>query len=755
MVELTTRVDGLRAEIEEVKGSTLWWSLTGLFLAAITLYGVAAAFPDPLLTALPGVILLLLAAVVWLLLQTSHYLLASWALIMSCFAVNLMLIVWSGLAEAVIFLALPVGLTAVLIGLPGSIATAFACTLMLVSGFTASPVLEPVLRYVAIIHIWGIVWLVWLTSRPLLLARQWFEASFRQSREALEASRDYQFQLRQALDDLTDAHLQLTQLNRLAHDLRWQAEEARRSKEQFVANVSHELRTPLNMIIGFSEMAMNSPETYGRNVPQSLLADLEIVLRNSRHLSSLIDDVLDLSQIDAGQMSLMKEPVALAEIVAAAETAVRPLFDSKGLSLQTDIPRDIPQLYCDRVRIRQVLLNLLSNAGRFTEQGGVRVAARREGDQVIVSVADTGPGIKAEEMDEVFKPFQQLDGSIHSHWGGSGLGLSISKHFVELHKGRMWLESEPGQGATFLFRLPIAEAIPPEDDELMRWFSPYSAYVERPHIPSLPKPQGRPRLIIFEEGGGLHRLLSRYLHNVELIPAASLEEAIAEMERLPAQALLINAASVGEDLLRIEREIALPYGLPAVVCSVPGLGDAAESLGVEDYLIKPIARDELLAALDRLKLDGKTILVVDDEPDVLRLFRRMLASAGMDYRVLRATSAQQARHILREQRPDVVLTDLIMPEMDGFQLIAEMQGDPALRDIPIVVTSARDPSGQPIVSKSLAVIRSDGIAAPRLLAAIEALIKTLSVQPVNLGIENGQELPLAERLAQETGGAQA
>ncbi len=755
MAELATRVDGLRAEIEEVKSSTLWWSLTGLFLAAITLYGVAAAFPDPLLTALPGVILLLLAAVVWLLLQTSHYLLASWTLVISCFAVNLMLIIWSGLAEAVIFLALPVGLTAVLIGLPGSIATAIACTLMLISGFIVSPVIEPVLRYVSIIHIWGIVWLVWLTSRPLLLARQWFEASYSQSREALEASRDYQFQLRQALDDLTDAHLQLTQLNRLAHDLRRQAEEARRSKEQFVANVSHELRTPLNMIIGFSEMAMNSPETYGRNIPQSLLADLEIVLRNSRHLSSLIDDVLDLSQIDAGQMSLMKEPVALDEIVAAAETAVRPLFDSKGLSLQTDIPKDMPQLHCDRIRIRQVLLNLLSNAGRFTEQGGVRVAARQEGDQVIVSVADTGPGIKAEEMDEVFKPFQQLDGSIHSHWGGSGLGLSISKHFVELHKGRMWLESEPGQGATFSFRLPIAESIPTDGDELMRWFSPYSTYVERSHIPSLPKPKGRPRLIILEEGGGLSRLLSRYLHNVELIAAASLEEAIAEMERVPAQALLVNAASVGEDLLRIEREITLPYGLPAVVCSVPGIRAAADSLGVEDYLIKPISREELLDALDRLKLDGKTILVVDDEPDVLRLFRRMLASAGRDYRVLRATNARQARRILREQRPDVILTDLIMPEMDGFQLIAEMRGDPGLRDIPIVVTSARDPSGQPIVSKSLAVVRGEGITVPQLLAAIETLVKTLSAQPVNLGIEYGQETPLAEGLAQESSGAQA
>ncbi len=755
MVEMTTNVDTPWAEIEELKSSTIWWSLSGLFLAAIALYVVAAAFPDPIYGTLPGVILLLLSPAVWLLRQTSHYLVAACVLVIGCFGVNLLLITWSGLAEAVVFLALPVGLTAVLIGLPVSIVTALGCTLFLLFRLDGSLQVEAGLRYVAVIHIWGTIWLVWLTSRPLLLAKQWFEASYKQSREALEESRDYQFQLRQALDDLTEAHHQLTQLNRLAQDLRRQAEEARCSKEQFVANVSHELRTPLNMIIGFIEMAMYSPETYGRNIPQSLLADLEIVLRNSRHLSSLINDVLDLSQIDAGQMALMKERAALSEIIAAAVTAVQPLFNSKGLTLRTDVPQNLPLLYCDRIRIRQVLLNLLSNAGRFTEQGGVRVQAQQEGNQIIVSVADTGPGISADEIDEVFKPFQQLDGSIHSHWTGSGLGLSISKHFVELHKGRMWLESEPGQGATFFFRLPIAEAVSPMDSEVMRWFSPHLTYIERTRLPSLPVPPDRPCLIVFEDGSTLSRLLTRYLDKVELVPVTSLEQAIEEIEQVPAQALLINAASVSENLLRVEQEIALPFGLPAIVCSVPGSRDAAESLGVSDYLIKPISRDALLAVLDRLGLDGKTILVVDDEPDVLRLFRRMLASAQRDYRVLRATSARQAKHILREQQPDVVLTDLIMPDMDGFQLIAEMQQDPALRDIPIVVTSARDPSGQPIVSKSLAVVRGDGIAMPQLLATIEALVNTLSVQPVSLGIKGGQKLPLAEGLAQETGGTQA
>ena len=752
MAETWTAVDGLQADIEELRSSNVWLSVAPVTPIAFVIYVFAARLPDPATGTLPGLILLLLTPAVWWLVHKSHYRAAAVALVSGLICVNLLLIHGTILEETVIFLALPVGLSAVLIGAPVATVAAVACSLYLLFGASQ---IDAVLRSVSVINLWATLGMIWLSSRPLLLARQWFEESYQESRAALEKNRDYQFQLRQALDDLTEAHHQLTQLNRLAHDLRHQADEARRSKEQFVANVSHELRTPLNMIIGFSEMALNSPETYGPDIPQSLLADLEIVLRNSQHLSSLIDDVLDLSQIEAGQMALMRERAALGEIVDEAVTAVRPLFNSKGLTLRRDIPLNLPKLYCDRIRIRQVLLNLLSNAGRFTDRGGVRVCARLEEEAIIVSVADTGPGIKADEVDEIFKPFQLVDGSVHSHWAGSGLGLSVSKHFVELHKGRMWLESEPGQGATFYFRLPVEETISTAADGMMRWFSPYSTYVERSHIPSLPTTVNRPRLIVIEDGSALSRLLSRYLDKAELAPATSVEEALEAIAAFPAQALLVNAASVSESLGRIENEIALPFGLPVIVCSLPSLGDAADSLGADDYLIKPISRDDLLAALDRLENEVRTILIVDDEPDVLRLFRRMLASAGRNYRVLRASSALQARQIMADTKPDVVLTDLVMPEQDGYQLIAEMRADPALRDIPIVVTSARDPSSQPTVSQSLAVIRGGGIAIPQLLTAVSTLVSALAPGAVKLRVEGGEETPLAEGLAQESGGAQA
>jgi len=216
------------------------------------------------------------------------------------------------------------------------------------------------------------------------------------------------------------------------------------------------------------------------------------------------------------------------------------------------------------------------------------------------------------------------------------------------------------------------------------------------------------------------------LSNVDLVAVPDLARAVLELAHTPAQALLINAASVPEALGQLERIEPLPYGTPAIACSVPGAADAAGALGVTDYLVKPISRQTLLATLERLPLRGKTILIADDEPDTLRLFWRALISADQGYRVLTASDGRQAWEILREQRPDAILLDLTMPEMDGFQLLAAKNTDPALRDIPTLVLSARDPMGQPIACKVLAVTRGDGLSLPQLLGCIEALSAILS-----------------------------
>ena len=711
----TATIAEMQPTLRHLQEETIGLVAPALFLVGGLLVLAAGELENPLHAGLPGVVLILLPLAVGLLRRVS-YSAAAWLLVLGCVAAILLIVAWEGEPALLCLLALPVGLAALFTGLPGGLLAGAVCSVLILTAPAA-----PVLRIAGLGEIWGTIGLIWLTLRPLLTTLQWSWSSYERSRGLLESARDYQVQLKQTLADLAEANLQLTRLNRLTGALRQAAEEARHAKEEFVANVSHELRTPLNMIIGFSEMIVKAPQIYGAGIPDALLSDLTVILRNSQHLSALIDDVLDLSQIEAGRMALTKGRVALPEIIEAAVTAVRPLYDSKGLYLQVDVAPQLPPVFCDRTRIREVLLNLLSNAGRFTEHGGVHLRAWREGNELAVSVADTGPGIAAADKDRLFQPFQQLDGSIRRLHSGSGLGLAISKAFVELHGGRLDLESEKGTGTTFRFQLPID---PPAtiSGGAARWLSPQWHYGEHARrITAVPRPPLRPRLVVLEQGDVLQRLLSRYLDDVEIVPLTSLPEALQELARTPAQALLINDPSVSQALQDLNRAGALPYGTPAIICSIPDVREAADSLGIADYLVKPISREQLLGALDRLPLRGKTVLIADDEPEALQLFHRILVTSGRGYRVLRAADGQQVLEILRRERIDAVLLDLVMPEMDGFHLLEVRRADPALRAIPIIVTSARDPAGQPIVSRALGLTHGGGLSIPQLLACIQAL----------------------------------
>jgi CheY-like chemotaxis protein/anti-sigma regulatory factor (Ser/Thr protein kinase) len=411
---------------------------------------------------------------------------------------------------------------------------------------------------------------------------------------------------------------------------------------------------------------------------------------------------------------------------------VQALFESKGLDLETEVSPDLPRLFCDGTRIRQVVINLLSNAGRFTEQGGVRVRAWREQGSVVVSVADTGPGIAPQDQARLFEPFQQLDGSIRRRHAGSGLGLSISRKFVEMHGGKMRLESQVGAGTTITFSLPL-EMPPPvarAGGDAARWIHPYLQYEARTRRSKAPAPAVLPRYVLLERGETLRRLCSRYLPGFEIASVRDLDEAIRELSRSPAQALIVNAPPCprdgGYECATVEPLAHLPHRTPAIACWVPGEGETARRLGVVRYLVKPVTRQVLLSTLESLGEGVKSVLLVDDEPEALQLFTRVLSSAGRAYDVLQAKNGRRALSLLRERRPDVVLLDLIMPGMDGFQVLQEKSQDPAIRDIPVVVVSSRDPSGEPIVSDVLTVTRSGGLSVRDLLACIQALSEALS-----------------------------
>jgi signal transduction histidine kinase/CheY-like chemotaxis protein len=570
----------------------------------------------------------------------------------------------------------------------------------------------------------------WAAARAMLTVTQWSIFSFEQARRNIEEARDQRVELKQIQEDLIQSNRELARLSDRLKAMHQVAEEARRAKEEFVANVSHELRTPLNMIIGFSEMITQSPQVYSDSLPSALLADIAAIRRNSEHLANLVDDVLDLSQIEAGRMALSRERASLQEIIDAAALAVRSLFDSKGLYLETEVPADLPAVLCDSTRIRQVVLNLLSNAGRFTECGGVKVKVWGEKDSLVVSVNDTGSGIALEDREKIFEPFQQLDGSIHRHPGGSGLGLSISKRFVEMHGGQMWLESEVGVGTTITFSLPLnpSHATVRASDGARRWFNPYHQPEARTRRSRAPVPRPVPRFIVLERGETLQRLFSRYAGDIEIVSIRNVEQAIAELNHSPAQALIVNeplSSSRGMPA-RVAQVANLPYGTPTVTCWVPGEDDAAQQLGVVRYLVKPVTREALLSTLEELGQEVESVLLVDDKPEVLQLFARMLSSSQRSFRVLRATSGWQALSMLRERQPDVMLLDLMMPGMDGFQVLREKNQDPSTREIPVIVISAKDPTGEPIVSDTLTVTRSGGLSVRDLLACTQAISEVLS-----------------------------
>jgi CheY-like chemotaxis protein len=503
-------------------------------------------------------------------------------------------------------------------------------------------------------------------------------------------------------------------------------DDARQAKETFVANVSHELRTPLNMIIGFSSLIAKAPLTYRRRLPPELLADISAIQRNALHLSKLVDDVLDLSKADAGYMKISLSYASIPALAVEAAQAVQSLFDSKHLWIRTEIEPDLPEVLCDATRIRQVILNLLSNAGRILENGGVTIRARVEKNEAVVTVEDTGPGIPEEEKEFLFEPFRQLEIAYRGEQSGTGLGLAISRKLVELHGGRMWLESKPGAGARFAFSLPI-ETPPKQMSGPGRWISRDFAHRNRTNGHRRDLPAIDRRVLFIDAEGGLYSSALYHLRDqMELAQASTVDEAVADLCHTTAQMAVLNqsdAAQLG-DLEAALR--AVPYWLPVVACSAPSTPSAAAHLGVDGYLIKPISHEELLSVVTSLDPPADTILIVDDEDEAVQLFARMLAAHERNYTVLRATSGARALELMRSRRPDLVLLDLVMPDMTGFEVLAVRKQEPALQDIRIVVTSAQDPIGEPVITSRLTLSRSSGFTSKELIDVIGALAQTVT-----------------------------
>jgi signal transduction histidine kinase len=582
--------------------------------------------------------------------QMRNYRLGMWALTAGYFITILIAQLAYPTSITLIGFSFLVGLTGLCIGKWAGLTTAVTTTVAI--GLLAHQNLLPSgddLLLLVLLLIWGTLLLCWAAIDPLNTLIQWSWYYFAQANTHAEIARDRQAELALALQDLTEANRQLQYLNQIVRAAQREAEEASRSKMEFAANVSHELRTPLNMIIGFSDTLLEAPRIYQTTLPPALMADIAAIHRNGCHLQSLIDDVLDLSQIDMRRMALSKERTALHTLVNEAVEAVGFLYQSKSLGLIVDMADNLPEILCDCTRIREVLLNLLSNAGRFTERGAVTIRAQVESGQIVVSVTDSGPGIPPEQLKRLFEPFQQLDNTIRRRYGGSGLGLAISRAFVEMHGGKMWVESELDRGSIFYFALPLPDQhLPPISSAELA-----GRYVELRARPlHVPVHEPSVRFAVVGHNLMLQRLLVRYLSEIEIMAAATLDEAVGKYADSPFQAIITNAETVEQSVSFLAQRHKLPPHVPLILTGFSAASGGAQLLNVTDYLVKPITRQKLMAALQALPQPIQTILVADDDADMRQLFDRMLSlETSKRYRLLKATNGFETLHLLRTRRP--------------------------------------------------------------------------------------------------------
>jgi CheY-like chemotaxis protein/anti-sigma regulatory factor (Ser/Thr protein kinase) len=427
-------------------------------------------------------------------------------------------------------------------------------------------------------------------------------------------------------------------------------------------------------------------------------------------------------EADTGFTRLNKSWTSMAEIIREAVEAVGIFFEKKGVGLSVDVPADLPLVHCDHIRIRQVVLNLLSNAARFTQQGITQVTAREKDGNVIVSVSDTGPGMDTATIQRLFEPFQQADPSIRRRYGGTGLGLTISKRFLEMHGGHIWIESEVDVGTTVFFILPLQQQQSAASPR--RWFSPYQEYEPRTQPSLAPRERPAPQVVVQEQGRVLSDLIRHYLPELEVttVQPSELEKAIKTEAMI---ALVLNQMPGNGAANPWAAWPQTAFDVPILSCWVPEREAGMQVSGIEDYLVKPIQRPELLSSIQRIAPEARRLLLVEDDTEARQLFGRMLSAHSQFYEVMPAPDGEEGMRLMREWKPDLVLLDLIMPGMDGFAVLAAKAEDEAIRDIPVIVISAKDPQREPIMSSALTLRRQQGLSARDLTTALGAIIAAL------------------------------
>ncbi len=485
------------------------------------------------------------------------------------------------------------------------------------------------------------------------------------------------------------------------------AETTNIAKSQFLANMSHELRTPLNAIIGYSEMSIEEMSDLG--VP-SLIPDIQKIHGAGQHLLGLINNILDLSKVEAGKSELFLETFEIPALVTEVAATLRPMISKNYNTLVIDCPDDIGSMQTDITKLRQSLFNLLSNASKFTENGTITLAVSRAADWMTFCVSDTGIGMTPEQQAKLFQSFTQADASTTRKYGGTGLGLVITQQFCQLMGGDIQVTSAAGTGTTFTIRLPVGglvlngvvDVASPSGEVAF----PLGNQVQPPspertrhngdrNINTGSSVVGASTILAIDDDPAARDLLQRLLskEGYHAIVAANGEEGLRLARAHSPKAILLDVRMPDLDgwevltQLKSEPELA---DIPVVMVSIEDERASLSALGAVDYLVKPIDSDRLLAILQpyRTELSSTSVLVVEDNPGNREMICRQLTKAGWD--VLEAHNGLQALAVLQTQQPGVILLDLMMPEMDGFEFIRQLRAHPQWRSLPVIVLTAKD-----------------------------------------------------------------
>ena len=464
---------------------------------------------------------------------------------------------------------------------------------------------------------------------------------------------------------------------------------ANKLKSEFLANVSHELRTPLSAIIGFSQILLDGIDG---PVNEEQQQDISQVNKSGQSLLALINQILDLSKIEAGKMELSLERVDLPALISSVLDSISPLAQAKGLQIDTRFAPGLPALEADAGRLKQIVINLLSNAVKFTERGHIEILAQPSGRMVRIAVKDTGIGISAESQKVIFEEFVQGDGSSTRRHGGTGLGLSIVRRLVEMHGGAITVLSEPGLGSTFTFTVPA-------------WASGQAALGATQRRPLRRPNQGLPgaAILVVDDDPSVRQLISRHLEQegwktVQASNAADALQLAREIRPMLITLDIMMPDASGWWVLEKLKEDPLTAGIPVLVVTIVEDQRLVFALGASDYLGKPYDRGALIAKIHRLlpSLDGKRVLVVDDDPEARTMLAKILTEERAE--VIGAAGGDEAMAMIAQSSPDLVLLDLMMPGMSGFEMVARLRAQPAAAGIPVMIVSAKELTAEDVLT---------------------------------------------------------